>query len=722
MKKVCGKYVFLFCSLLLISDSALSGHLVGGDLSYECISPNRYVITLQMYRDCNSAGAQFDDNVSIRAFEGTSEVLFQTIRLDFNQTVQQLEFSQDIQCLADTPDICIETTIYSDTVTIFLPPSGVTLVHQRCCRPINVVNIKNVTDVGSTFTTLIPNVGEFNCNSSPRFNETPPIALCAMINMSIDYSATDLDGDSLVYSFCTPFHGGSPANPAPAPEPPPFQIVPWEVGFSDQHQITALPSLTIDPETGIISGRPTAVGTYTFGVCVEEWRNGVLLNQISRDFQLTITPCEVDASAAIDSVLEECIGFDISFFNLSSMGNNFLWTFGDSTTLDDTSSAVNPSYTFPDTGTYSIELIAFGDVCSDTTYLDYRVQHKIEPYFSVPEPECLNRHKYVFEAEGFYRASTDVLWDFGQDSAEISDDLLPVATKVFDSAGTYEISLHFIDERLGCHKTYSDSATVFPNPSTELSDSLLEQCAPFSGKVFTTNRHAYKVSYDWFINSSLVSNSSTLLFETKTPGVYDVNVRLTTDSNCIDTIEIYVPRMITVKDTPVADFYLPNMSAGMFEPYFTLYDTSINALSWQFSIENEPLTRSSKHDFALADTGNYIISQLAWHANGCTDTLYKTIRVEPEYLTYIPNAFTPNQDGYNDIWLPEVFVHDTYHLKIYNRWGNLVFETKDVHNGWNGHIRNNGKECPLGVYTYDIYITDHHGKNWHYTDKLSLLR
>ena len=337
--------------VLVIGLSAHAGHLVGGEIFYECLGNNQYVITLKMYRDCNGNGAPFDNSASIAIYRASNNDMFSLLSVPFSNQIDTLPFSQNIPCLVDTPDVCISTTLYRDTVELVVPLGGLNVVYQRCCRPPNVVNINNVANVGSTYLAFIPDSTVAPCNSSPYYNEVPPLALCSELYLDIDYSATDKDGDSLVYSFCRPNAGGSNNNPQPVPpSPPPYQGVPWSFGFGDQNQITALPQLKIDSLTGKITGRPTAFGTFAFGVCVQEWRDGVFVSENKRDFQLTTTYCEVDAAAAIDSALEECIGFDIQFFNLSTLGDSFLWNFGDTNILDDTSTYENPIYTYPDTG------------------------------------------------------------------------------------------------------------------------------------------------------------------------------------------------------------------------------------------------------------------------------------------------------------------------------------------------------------------------------------
>jgi len=708
--------------LASLASTSYAGHLVGGELYYECLGNNQYIVTLKMYRDCNGQGAPFDESVQIAMYKGSDNSLLNILEINHPGIIDTLPFNQNIPCLVDTPDICISTAMYSDTFEFAVPLGGISLVHQRCCRPPNVININNVADIGSTYFAFVPDSTIAPCNSSPSFNVVPPIALCSELYLSLDYSATDKDGDSLTYSFCRPYHGASSQNPAPTPSPPPFEHVPWAVGFDDEHQITALPVLEVDSFTGKLTGRPTNLGTYAFGVCVQEWRDGIFIGENKRDFQLTTLYCEVDAAAAIDSTLEACIGFDIQFFNMSTLGNAYQWNFGDSATIHDTSSYQNPTYAYPDTGLYTITLIAYGQVCNDTTQIDYRVQHKIEPYFERPEPDCLDRHRYDFIPEGFYRETTAVRWEFEDDTATIGDGTLPVAIKRYDSIGYHTVTLHYIDTKLGCRKEYTDSVYVIPNPTLKLLDSLQEQCAPFEFYFNSTVSEAHKPSYFWYVDSALISDSNSALVRIDSVGKYDIAIRLITDSMCVDTIDVLYENHIIVNDTPSAGLEMSSISTDMYHPEFTVHDRSVNAAAWKFYLDDEYLARSLSYDFILPDTGNYVIAEVAEHLSGCKDTVYQTIRVRPIYQFFAPNSFTPNKDGRNEVWKPSVFVHTKYKAIIIDRWGHEVFTSEDPDLGWNGLKWNNGSLCPDGTYTYLVNVEDYEGTPHTYQGIINLLR
>ena len=82
------------------------------------------------------------------------------------------------------------------------------------------------------------------------------------------------------------------------------------------------------------------------------------------------------------------------------------------------------------------------------------------------------------------------------------------------------------------------------------------------------------------------------------------------------------------------------------------------------------------------------------------------VRIKPETNIFVPNAFTPNGDNMNDVFLPEISGADDYEFIIFNRWGGEVFKTHDANEGWNGQMNNSGERLPQGVYTWVINIRD----------------
>jgi len=172
--------------------------------------------------------------------------------------------------------------------------------------------------------------------------------------------------------------------------------------------------------------------------------------------------------------------------------------------------------------------------------------------------------------------------------------------------------------------------------------------------------------------------------------------------------------MITVNELPIADF------SSTVDP--TILDTEIdftdesygavNIWDWTFYysdgvniLGNDTLQNPSF--IYPVDTGYYSVKLDVETVDGCIDDTTKVIFINGQYMMYIPNAFSPNGDGKNDIFRPigSGFsqVEGDYSLEIFDRWGKRIFLTKSPENGWNGKNDNgNGEYVPNGVYVYKV--------------------
>lgn len=719
----------LFSLLILTGFSAEAGHLVGGEISYIQVNGDTYVIQLRMYRDCYASGnsvQQFDPIAYISVYNAAGNQLISVFELPRPNDSTRMPLVVDVPCLPDPPDLCILEMIYSDTVVIVVPPNGVHLVNQRCCRTPNAVNLINPSQFGSTYTAYIPGSNLTTSNSSPKFNEVPPIALCTGLYLELDYSATDPDGDSLYYSFCTPLHGGgsggSNGTPLPdTPSAPPFDTVAWASGFGPNYQITSAPPFEINHSSGIITGRPSQLGTYVFGVCVTEYRDGLKLGVNRRDFQMTTTLCEVEAAAAIDSAIEECIGLQVQFFNISTLGKSFVWDFGDPTTTTDTSTQSNPIYTYPDTGLYTIRLIAIGAVgCSDTTYQQYHVLPRIEPFFEVPDPQCFDRQKYDLIHEGYARPSTDIVWNIDSINYLMEEEQIGLLDFSFPSVGDHSVSLIYHD--FGCVKEYHQIVRVLENPYFDITPPFAESCAPYENTYLANATFAGAPRYSWYMDDTLFSESNPVHIKTDFEGYHRLKVVMMTDSLCIDTITNTYPKHFLVKEAPKAKIYVKDPIANMFVPEFLVRDSSQKANFISFYLDSIFHTNQSEFELILEDTGNYHLMLIAEHENGCIDTAFDTLRVAPEYLFYTPNSFTPDGDGNNDLWFPNIFLWKEYKLIIFDRWGHEIYTATTPLDGWNGKIQNISDDCPIGIYGYSIEVLEPKGRYWNTNGFITLVR
>jgi hypothetical protein len=271
------KNLYLIISFFIITNSYAS-HIIGGDIYYDYLGNNQYRFFITLYRDCNSTGAQYDDPLTLTIYKANN-VFFQNILVPFPGSVI-LPINFNNPCATPPNNICVERAIYTTVVTLPPTPGGYDVSYQRCCRGPNITNLLFPDDTGITLTTHVPGSDTgFTANSSPRFTNYPPVLLCNNDELVFNHLATDPDGDQLVYSLVTPWSGASSTDPQPTQAPaPPYFPVQWNGGtFNAQQPLGAGSSTVIDPVTGILTVNPNMIGLFVVGVCVKEYRNGVLV-------------------------------------------------------------------------------------------------------------------------------------------------------------------------------------------------------------------------------------------------------------------------------------------------------------------------------------------------------------------------------------------------------------------------------------------------------------
>ena len=379
---------------LILCPEGNATHIVGGEMNYTCLGNNQYEITLTIFRDCynGNPNAWFDDPASIGVFDANNLFIEQIlVPLMNNDTLVPVLSGE---CLVVPPDVCVHTTTYSTVIE--LPPiaGGYQLAYQRCCRNETIANIIDPLDTGATYGVTISEQALNECNSNPKFQEWPPIYICVNEPIVFDQSAIDQDGDSIVYRLCTPLQGADPDFPMPQPPlNPPYEPINWvSPPYGVDNMLNGSPGgvpLSINPETGLLTGLPNTQGQFVVGICVEEYRDGELISTTRRDFQYNVGLCG-EANASFAAPEFQCGSLSVAFDNESEGTNNFQWFFNDPGNPGAMSTATNPVFTFSDTGTYTVMLIAApGEVCEDTSYQEVTLLlDSLEPDFEIELGPC----------------------------------------------------------------------------------------------------------------------------------------------------------------------------------------------------------------------------------------------------------------------------------------------------------------------------------------------
>ena len=595
---------------------------------YECLGNNLYEVTMKLYRDCNSSGAPFDDPAMFAIFDESNNMV--TGKSAFLTSQANVDPDLSSPCLTFPPDICVQEGIYVFTIQLPSNTQSYQIVYQRCCRNGTIQNLINPGDQGLTIVAEVPAANLAECNSMPSYNNFPPPVLCGQEYFEFDHSATDLDGDSLVYSLCSPFIGGTTNDPAPnPPSNPPYSQVAWGPGFGSQTPLNANPGLTVDPVTGLLTGTPTQLGQFVVGVCVEEWRNGQLLSVNTRDFQFNVALCEQTFNAIIaePDPADLCEDLTFQFENLSDPTNDFIWSFGDPTTENDVSTAYNPSYTYPDTGVYNVMLISNpGFFCSDTAFLVLPLYYEIQINVQIASFECINGQQiFTFAADGLFDDGATINWDFGPNATPQFGNGTSVNGLTFSTLGPQEIDVEVTDNACNAHDQIT---VVIPNPPEISIVPQNKFCNGLTYQFDHESQFAGIYSWDFGVSGTDtdVSTQSTPIFTFPEPGEYTVSLTANSPQNCPVTVtETFdIQTLLAPEIAPHSIVCLGGNSVS-FEAAGSFSNEAVFA--WQFDQAN-PATSNLQNPVGVSfESAGIHPVQLTISEHGCTRSAEGTMPI-----------------------------------------------------------------------------------------------
>ncbi|MBM3184895.1 MAG: gliding motility-associated C-terminal domain-containing protein, partial [Bacteroidetes bacterium] len=244
--------------------------------------------------------------------------------------------------------------------------------------------------------------------------------------------------------------------------------------------------------------------------------------------------------------------------------------------------------------------------------------------------------------------------------------------------------------------------TEIVNPTVEIEVLAPSGCIPTSG-VISSNGNFTNIA--WFVNNVQASSNPSFSYQFNDPGCYLITAAGTLNNGC--NVVVSDSQAICLENLPTALFTTsPSIFSSEVQTINFFNQSSENTVSysWSFGDGNFSVDSNATHVFYNTVNG-YSVTLTASTENGCSDSYTINIPFQPEAVFYIPNTFTPDGDVFNQIFKPIfTFGYDPFNFEmlIFNRWGELVFETHNVNVGWDGSYGNFGRDVQQGIYTYRI--------------------
>ncbi len=603
---------WLYLTLLLLPLITFGDHIIGGELSYRLLDnvTYRYGIQLKLYRDCNETN--FDNPANIDFFDGAGNHI-KRIEIPLGATQSVDIFSED-PCLVVPGGICVETTIYQATVLLPPIPGGYQLSYQRYARNNGISNIVAPDNTGAAFYANIPDTAIAKENSSPIFDEYPRIAFCVGKEYIFNHTATDIDGDSLVYKFCKPFDTHTNhIKPAPGTSNPPFPEVDWRPGFSASNP---LPGPESYDSAGLFTAIPSQLGLYVAALCVLEYRDGVLLSRHSQDVQFYVVDCDNPTAVTVDNI-QTCGNLTVSFTNNSTNVSNYFWDFGVASLTNDTSNLESPSYTYPGPGTYTTTLIVNkNSACQDTAYTVVDINELPQADFTV-DSACTNDTVTITDLSmPSGNPIINYTWNMGDGNII---NTVGSFKYVYNTPGNYNIRLT-ITSSGGCASTVTRPTKIYPIPFFDLKGNI-SQCKkdtviyrPSGGSQYTFTwtppDNVYQISPD----SILVVVDSQIVY----------SLLVTSQFGCTYVDQVEMDKIFTLKFE--GDTVCLGESINFVDESIAGLNSSITGRVWDMG-NGERIINQSNFNYTYSNYGTYKVLLTLTNNYGCTDTISRTVVV-----------------------------------------------------------------------------------------------
>lgn len=274
------------------------------------------------------------------------------------------------------------------------------------------------------------------------------------------------------------------------------------------------------------------------------------------------------------------------------------------------------------------------------------------------------------------------------------------------TAGTYTV--------IGTNGTCADTAiatvTTSAPPIVNFSGDTLNGCNPVICNFVANQTGNPGATYTWNFGDGSTGVGPNITHLYTTNGCHTVTLTVSFGAGCSTTDSI--PCMIDVYPQPVANFFFTPTTIDILNPtaYFTNTSTNSTIWLWDFGDTTSSVLENPSHTWQYI--GVHPVTLTVSNANGCTDAITYMIIIDDIITAYIPNTFTPNNDGVNDVFnmYSNGISPENFEMLIFDRWGNKIFTSRTLSEGWNGCVNNRGEVVQEDVYVYKFNYRDFKGK------------
>lgn len=436
-----------------------------------------------------------------------------------------------------------------------------------------------------------------------------------------------------------------------------------------------------------------------------------------------------------------CINAQPNMFDASSstiaLGSNasYFWVFGDGGV--NATASVTTTHTYAAAGIYQTTLtVTSNKGCQSAITKQVEVYEKPYMTISATPAVCLGATTN-FTANSLPNSGpvNQWFWDMNSNVTTMEGNGQQTSF-VFSSAGSKTVSVIGVTTK-GCRDTVTRTTYInyIPDPQFLIdkpSGCPLPHCVTFSDNTPVVNGPAQINNWSWSFGdgntNSVNGNASQQNCYTNSsssmPVYFTVSLKVTTDSSCSATKT--QTNAITVYPKPIADYVVELDNGTILQPLVHFTNQSQDYTKWWWNYGDlspiDSLVQNPIHSYDEVVAQTYATYLIVANQYQCKDTAYMQVEIGPEFVFYIPNAFSPNGDGINDIFTGKGIGIEKFELWIFDRWGEMIFYSDDITKGWDGKVHGKSGIEKQDVYIWKVKLKDVLGKKHDYVGHVTLLR
>ncbi|MFN4144471.1 MAG: gliding motility-associated C-terminal domain-containing protein [Runella sp.] len=771
---------------------ALADHMTGGDFTVSLRPNGNHQFKLTVFAEfttivtgggTSTIGSLPETPITIYIFRKSDHVRMDSLRLTRPSGRGPSVLDAKLRCLGLPKLFEIFGYEYTGEINLnparYNHPQGYYAIWDRCCRANNVTNISNSNSVGIAYRVDFPAVvvgGIPFRNSTPAFTTLDGGRfVCVNQNFSFTLPTQDADGDELRYSFEAPLRGHTTNttnnNVGRGQSYTTYPPIPWATGFSLDFPLGRGSTLRINPTTGEISGRADLVGVFVIAVVVTEYRNGVAIGIVRREYHLLVRDCEAAITPppiVVSDTLKArqlCPGDTLTLRIATTPNVRYQWLKDDNNIVGATTNTL----IVREVGRYQVRATATDNCRRDSVSLAVEVRAGQAPPLRIAPADtariCAGDTAIL---EAFSSPSARFEW-FRQNTVIAGATQNRLRTP---QVGSYTVVA--LEQTSPCPARASVVVALRPQPpKPTIQADKLRFCSGDSVQIQATAASGFDL--EWRRDGRATGQTQRAIF-TKLPGVYQLRISAGRCEAISDNLTLQELRTtITFDSIPAICFndtlFLPLLATpvggsfsgrGITDNRFQIAAAGVgrHLITYQYQspegckattsryVEVRPLPQASLPPTLLAppDREIQLIPTIpnptgytyAWspptglnnpaspnptvvNPQNTTYTLTITntegcqLRISTRLVIssalYIPDVFTPNGDGLNDTWkISNAESFSEIEVWVYNRWGEVVFySSKGYKTPWDGTF--GGMPVSEGFYTYIIAPNDERNPN-----------